>query len=138
MGRITLDEGTIVVKNGKHISANGIMVPDYAQVVLNGQQQAAVVIVKPDSNNSGISIMRGRIAKINEYEDFTVQSHANLRESEWIYSPIERSYTMDYRTLIKEDGKFYRLLTNSKAIQRLTKLMKSIRLLQKERRQPML
>ncbi len=106
MGRITLDEGTIVVKNGKHISANGIMVPDYAQVVLNGQQQAAVVIVKPDSNNSGISIMRGRIAKINEYEDFTVQSHANLRESEWIYSPIERSYTMDYRTLIKEDGKF--------------------------------
>ncbi len=104
MGAISIDEGTIVVKNGKHISPTGVLVPDYAQVVLNGNQQAAIIIVKPDSGNEGISIMRGRIAKINDFEDFTVQSHANLRESEWIYSPIERSYTMDYRTQIKEDG----------------------------------
>jgi len=104
LGAIAIDEGTIVVKNGKHISPTGVLVPDYAQVVLNGNQQAAIIIVKPDSGNEGISIMRGRIAKINDFEDFTVQSHANLRESEWIYSPIERSYTMDYRTRIKEDG----------------------------------
>lgn len=104
LGAIGIDEGTIVVKNGKHISPTGVLVPDYAQVVLNGNQQAAIIIVKPDSGNEGISIMRGRIAKINDFEDFTVQSHASLRESEWIYSPIERSYTMDYRTQIREDG----------------------------------
>ena len=103
-GTINMDEGTIVVKNGKHISPTSVLAPDYAQIVLNGNQQAAIIIVKPDSGSEGISIMRGRIAKINDFEDFTVQSHANLRESEWIYSPIERSYTLDYQTRIKEDG----------------------------------
>ncbi len=49
--------------------------------------------------------MRGRIAKINTYEDFTLQSHVKLKESEWIYSRVERTYTIDYKTEIREDGR---------------------------------
>ncbi len=99
---IALDEGTIVVKNGKMVSPSNIMAPDYAQIVLNGNNQAAVLRIEPEPNNESISIMRGRIAKIDEYEDFTVQSYAQLTQNRWIYSPIERVFEMDYRTVIKE------------------------------------
>lgn len=99
---IGLDEGTIVVKNGKMVSPSNIMAPDYAQVVLNGNNQAAVLRIEPEPNNESISIMRGRIARIDEYEDFTVQSYAQLTGNRWIYSPIERVFEMDYRTVIKD------------------------------------
>lgn len=102
-GSIEFDEGTIIVKNDKIISASNIVAPDYAQVVLNGEDEAAVIYVKPEPNNDAISIFRGRIARINELEDFTVQSHASLNDMEWIYSPIERTYQLDYGTIIKQD-----------------------------------
>ncbi len=99
---IGIDEGTIVIKNGRFVSASNIIAPDYTQVVLNGSDLAAVITVKPEPNNDAISVMRGRIAQINEYEDFTVQSHAVLSGMEWIYSPIERTYQIDYKTIIKD------------------------------------
>jgi len=102
-GTINVDAGTIVVKNNKVISASNVMAPDYAQVVLNGNNQAAVIQVKPEPNNDAISVFRGRVAKINDYEDFTVTSHALLSDMDWIYSPIERVYEIDYKTVIKDD-----------------------------------
>ncbi len=99
---IGIDDGTIVVKNGRFVSASNIIAPDYTQVVLNGGDQAAVITVKPEPNNDAISVMRGRIAQINEYEDFTVQSHASLSGMDWIYSPIERTFQIDYKTIIKD------------------------------------
>jgi len=101
-GSIAIDEGTIVVKNDKMISPANVMAPDYTQVVLNGNNQAAVIRVKPEPNNESISVMRGRVATINDYEDFTVQSHAVLNDMDWIYSPIERTYEIDYTTVIKD------------------------------------
>jgi len=102
---IAIDDGTIVVKNNKLISPSNIIAPDYAQIVLNGSNQAAVVTIKPEPNNDAISVFRGRIAVINDYDDFTVQSHAVLQNNQWIYSPIERTYELDYKTVIKDgDG----------------------------------
>jgi hypothetical protein len=102
-GSITMDSGTIVIKNGKIIAPSNVMAPDYAQVVLNGNNQAAIITVKEEPNNDSISVFRGRIAKINEYEDFTVTSHAVLSQMEWIYSPIERVFEIDYKTVIKDE-----------------------------------
>jgi len=102
-GTIKIDNGTIVVKNDKLISVSNVMAPDYTQVVLNGNNQAAVIKVKPEPNNDSISVMRGRIAHINDYEDFTVMSHALLSDMDWIYSPIERTYEIDYETIIKDE-----------------------------------
>lgn len=102
-GTITVDDGTIVVKNGKMVSLANLVAPDYTQVVLNGKDYAAVVQVRPEPNNDAISIFRGRIAKINDFEDFTVQSNAGLYGMEWIYSPIKRVYQMNAKTIIKED-----------------------------------
>ena len=102
-GTIKMDLGTIVVKNNKIIAPSNVIAPDYTQVVLNGNNQAAVVQVKPEPNNDGVSVSRGRLATINDYEDFTLQSHASLSGMDWIYSPIERVYNIDYTTVIKDD-----------------------------------
>lgn len=99
---IAIDSGTIVVKNGKFISISNIIAPDYTQVVLNGSNRAAVITVTPEPNNDTISVFRGRIAKINDYKDFTVISNSSLTGMNWIYSPIERSFEIDYKTVIKE------------------------------------
>lgn len=102
-GDISFDQGTIVIKNNKIISPSNIIAPDYAQIVLNGENQAAVITVRPEPNNDGITIFRGRVARINELEDFTVQSHAVLSDMEWIYSPIERTFVLDYKTVIQDE-----------------------------------
>jgi len=99
---IKIDTGTIVIKNGKLISPSNVIAPDYTQVVLNGNNQAAVITVTPEPNNDAISIFRGRIAKINDFKDFSVVSNSSLSNMEWIYSPIERSFEIDYKTVIKE------------------------------------
>jgi len=101
-GVIKMDLGTIVVKNDKIIAPSNVIAPDYTQVVLNGNNQAAVVQVKPEPNNDSITVSRGRMAMINDYEDFTLQSHATLSDMDWIYSPIERVYKIDYKTVIKD------------------------------------
>lgn len=101
-GTIKMDLGTIVVKNNKIIAPSNVIAPDYTQVVLNGNNQAAIVQVKPEPNNDAVSVSRGRLAKINDYEDFTLQSHASLVGMDWIYSPIERVYKIDYTTVIKD------------------------------------
>lgn len=99
---IKVDSGTIVIKNGKLISVSNVIAPDYTQVVLNGNNQAAIMMVTPEPNNDTISVFRGRIAKINDFKNFTVVSNSSLSKMDWIYSPIERSFEISYKTVIKE------------------------------------
>lgn len=102
---IKLDEGTIIIKNGKMVSVGSILSPDYVQVVLNGNNRAAIINVEPEPNNNAISVFRGRIANIEDNESFSVQSHAVLKDMNWIYSPIPRVFTIDYSTIIiNENG----------------------------------
>lgn len=102
---IDTDNGTIVVKNGKLVEDGNILSPDYAQVVMNGNNRAAVVNITPEPGNDATSIFRGRIQSIDSNESFQVQSHSVLKDMSWIYSPIPRMFTVGYDTvIIDEDG----------------------------------
>jgi hypothetical protein len=101
---INTDDGTIVVKNGKLVEDNNIVSPDYAQVILNGYNRAAVVNITPEPSNAATSIFRGRIKNIDENEQMEVQSFALLRDMKWIYSPIPRLFTIDYETIIIDEN----------------------------------
>ena len=96
---IPLGPGTIVIKNGKLVGSGSIVAPDYAQVILN-DAKAAVVHIEPEPNNDVISVFRGRIATIEDYHSFQVQSHAILKGMEWIYSPIPRIFNISHETII--------------------------------------
>ncbi len=103
---IEMDPGTIVVKNNHIVSTASILSPpDYAQVVLGDEGSAVVVNIIPEPNNDAISVLRGRISDIETGQSFEVTSHAVLKDMTWIYSPIERQFTMSYDTkVIDEDG----------------------------------
>lgn len=104
-GYISMDQGTIVIKNGKIVQVGNIFAPDYAQVILNGSGKAAVVNIEPEPNNEAISVFRGRIQSIDEGKSFQVESHAVLMDMEWVYSPIPRIFNLNYNTqIIGEEG----------------------------------
>lgn len=100
---LAMDEGTIVIKNGKLVQVGNVLSPDYVQVVLNGNNQAAIVNIQREPNNEAVSVMRGRIQSIEDGVSFQVQSHAVLMGMNWIYSPIPRIYNLTRNTMIYDE-----------------------------------
>lgn len=104
-GTIKTDAGTIVRRNGRLVDGTNIMASDYTVVSLNGENNAAVVDITQAPNISGIMISRGRIKTVDDGKSFKVQSMATLNNMNWLYSPVQRDYTIDYNTLyINESG----------------------------------
>lgn len=101
---INLDDGTIIIKDGKMVGASSILSPDYAQVVLNGNNNAAIVNIDQEPINDAISVFRGRVAKIENNHSLQVQSHSELKDMKWTYSPISRIFTLNYDTLIMNEN----------------------------------
>ncbi len=104
-GNITTDNGTIVRRYGRLVSGQNIMVPDYASVVLNGNNKAAVVDIYDQPDVSGVLIGRGRILSVDEGKSFSLKSTGILNGWKWVYTPVERSFQIDHNTMyIDETG----------------------------------
>lgn len=97
---IQTDDGTIILKDNHVVSFGSLLPPDYARVILNGENQAALIEVTAEPGNGSLQIFRGRIAKINEMQGFKLQSNAALKGMNWVYSPIKREFEMDHNTRI--------------------------------------
>ncbi|MCF8018689.1 MAG: S-layer homology domain-containing protein [Vallitaleaceae bacterium] len=104
VGDIGVNPGTIVLKNDHIVSTGSILSPDYAQVVLAGQGRAVIVNVLPEPNNDAISVFRGRISNIETNREVKVESQAILKDMTWIYSPIQREFTLSYDTIIMDES----------------------------------
>lgn len=100
---IGVDPGTIVIKNDRLVEVGNIMSPDYAQIILNGGNQAAVVQIDDEPSNEATDLYRGRVASIDDNASFEVHSHAALKDNEWIYSPINRVFNIDNETKVVEE-----------------------------------
>ncbi|MFV0503566.1 MAG: hypothetical protein ACK5LT_06320 [Lachnospirales bacterium] len=104
---LNTSQSTIVVRNGRLVNENNLMPYDYAKVAVNGGK-AAVVEVTPRSVNTGLLTVRGRIKSVNNGENFTVQSMAIFENDKWIYTPVERTFQIDYNTtFINGEGGTY-------------------------------
>ena len=104
-GVIMADEGTIVVRHGRLVSAQDILVPDYAKVILNGANSAAVVDISAAPDTSQLMIARGRVLSVEESRSFKVQSMSVLSGTKWVYTPVQRDFAIDGRTVfLNEDG----------------------------------
>lgn len=97
---IQTDDGTIILKDNHVVSFGSLLPPDYTRVILNGENQAALIEVTAEPGNDSLQIFRGRIAKINEMQGFKLQSNAALKGMNWVYSPIKREFEMDHNTRI--------------------------------------
>lgn len=98
------DAGTIVVRNGRLVDGGAIMVPDYAQVAVNGENRAAVVSIEEGPDVSAPLIVRGRIQSVDQGKSFTVSSFSALSGTSWSPTPIQRVFTVDYNTKFYTSG----------------------------------
>ena len=97
-GDIATDVGTIVRRYGRLVSSNNILPSDYTIVSLNGGNTAAVVDIGDAPAITGVNIARGRILSVDQGQNFKVQSMSVLSGNEWVYTPIQREFTIDYNT----------------------------------------
>ncbi|MDR2940091.1 MAG: S-layer homology domain-containing protein [Clostridiales bacterium] len=106
---IKTDNGTIVVKEGRLVTAGDISSGDFASIAVNDGLQAAVVDITKIAENIKSMFVRARVNSVDEGNSFRVQSIAVLDEMEWSYSPINRDFAIDYNTLFINGGGFVSL-----------------------------
>ena len=103
-GVIDTDAGTIVRRNGRQVSGNDIEAGDLVRVSLNGGNNAAVVDILDQPGVAAVSMARVRILDVNEGHSFTVQSMATLQGHEWMFTPVERVFTITPNTLFLDEN----------------------------------
>ena len=102
---VKTDQGTIIRRYGRLVDGSALMIPDYAQVVLNADNMAAVVDIYDAPAITGLMIARGRILSVDEGKSFKVKSMSSLEDVDWIYTPVEREFVIDHETVfIDETG----------------------------------
>ncbi len=94
------DEGTIVIRHGRLVEPQNIDMLDYAKIVLNGENKAAVVSITNEIDNKQIQIFRGRVSAIEEGKNFTVSSFSTLQNMIWNYVPADKKFSINYNTKI--------------------------------------
>ena len=105
-GAISTDSGTIIRRNGRLVDGTSIQFYDYAVVSLNGGNNAAVVDIFERPGNDAI-LCRARVMSVDYGTSFTVQSMAILSGTNWIFTPVQREFSIDYNTVfITPDGFF--------------------------------
>jgi len=104
-GNIQTDAGTIVRRHGRLVSGVDIFPSDFLKVVLNGQGRAAVIDIIPQPDTSALQIMRARVESVRTGVSFTVQSMSQLFGNNWVFTPVQRLFEIDHRTVfLNEDG----------------------------------
>jgi hypothetical protein len=104
-GRISLSEGSIIIKEGRLVSGSSISEGDKAYVAANrsrgsGEYKAGVVLIKERSGIDFIEIYRGRIKSIEEGVAFTVESFSCLKGYYWEYSNTPKTFNLNFETRI--------------------------------------
>ncbi len=98
---IYVDEDAIIVRDNRLVSASNIMVGDYLQSVITGENKLAVGRVVNNQATGSLQVYRGRIKKIDDRESFQVQTFSLLEDSTWYYHPTPQTFSIDI------DTKFY-------------------------------
>jgi len=75
-------------------------------VVLSGANTAAVIDIFDRPDTSALQIMRARVTNVNDAESFTVASMSQLFGNEWVFTPVQREFTIDPRTVFLPQGSF--------------------------------
>lgn len=107
--QVRFDAGSIVVKYGRLVSGNSLSGDDKAYLAVNrsyysGDLNAGVIKVDEPSTQPGM-LYRARIVKINDNEDFTVESFSQLTGSDWKYYNTPKTFRVTFNTrLLGDEG----------------------------------
>ncbi len=102
---LTVGTDTLIVRDKRLIEPHNIMIGDYAQVVVSGENKAALINITSPKTTGELQVYRGRIKKIVEREMFEVETVSLLENNLWYFHPTPRSFTIDHSTkFYSEDG----------------------------------
>ncbi len=101
---IQIYDDAIIRRNGRLVDSYSIMPSDYAQVVVTGDNKAAVIDISDRPTKGNLQIFRGRIKKIQDRETFEVETFSILEDTLWMYHPIPRTFTIDTRTRFYDES----------------------------------
>ena len=102
--------GSIIVKHGRLVSGNSIAKDDLAYVAANrsydgGGYFAGVVQINERPGSGFAGIYRGRIKRIDENRNFTVESFSEFNGTGWDYSNTPKTFNLSLSTMILDgDG----------------------------------
>ncbi len=102
---IAYGDGTIVIKNGRLVYGSSIVSNDEASIVANrkfadGSFYANVVDISDRSNVMQVEIYRGKISKINEDKNFTLESFSEYKDEAWEFYNTPKSFDITFDTRI--------------------------------------
>lgn len=101
---IQVSQDSIIRRNGRLVDSYSIMASDYAQVVVTGENKAAVIDITEKPTRGNLQIFRGRIRKIEDRETFEVETFSILDDTLWMFHPIPRTFTIDSRTKFYDEA----------------------------------
>ncbi len=107
---VSYGPGSIIIKDGRLVTGSSLNGDDSAYIVANlnnygtDKYYAGVVQVSQRPNSNFIQIYRGRISKINENQDFTVESFSQLNGNTWQYSNTPKTFNLKSSTRILDES----------------------------------
>ncbi len=102
---IYIAEDAIIVRDKRLVDGNSIMVGDNIQAVVTGENKLAVGNIVNKEKSSALEVYRGRISKIDDREEFKVETFSLLQGTTWYYHPTPNTFTIDDTTkFYSKDG----------------------------------
>ncbi|WP_069999323.1 hypothetical protein [Cellulosilyticum sp. I15G10I2] len=95
---IHIAKDAIIVRDKRLIESHNIMVGDVMQAVITGENKLAIASITTDLTTGSLQIFRGRIKKINDREDFEVESFSKLEGNTWYFHPTPQTFSIDKQT----------------------------------------
>lgn len=106
---VSYDDTSIIVKQGKLLSPNQVKSRDEAYFVTgvlnDGSVKANIIWVREPLENTGLTLLRGRISQIELFGSMTLETFSEFREPGWEYYNVPKTLTIDpYVTRVFDDG----------------------------------
>ena len=95
---IYVAKDAIIVRDKRLIESQNIMVGDAMQAVITGENKLAVANITTNITTGSLEVFRGRIKKIEDREEFEVESFSQLQGNTWYFHPAPRTFAIDNLT----------------------------------------
>lgn len=95
---VYISEDSILIRDNRMITGSEIMVGDYLQAVVTGENKLAVGRIEVSQGTEALQVYRGRIKKVKDNESFEVETFSLLEGSDWYYHPTPQTFTVDRNT----------------------------------------
>lgn len=108
---VRYDDTSLIIKKGKLLAPNQVNSRDEAYFVtsnlIDGTLKANVIWIQEPLDDTGLTLIRGRISQIDLYNSMTLESFSEFSEPQWEYYNVQKTLTIDplVTRIFDDDGR---------------------------------